>query len=99
MCGPLCWPLATFRLSSPQDTCGPSSPPHMVYCLASHLVRTPHSLSDQSFCQDSMHGGAPSGLQVLIRKWVPLRHHWLGLHVALCMSSTWSGHPNTTICM
>ena len=44
--------------------------------------------------QDSMHCGASSGLDVLIRKWVPIRDNWLGLHVALCMSGTWSGHPN-----
>jgi len=41
---------------------------------------------------DSMHGGAPSGIQVLFGKWVPLGHHWLGLHhAALRMSGTWSG--------
>jgi len=99
MCGPLCLPLATLHLSSPQDTHGPSGVPHMTYCPASHLVRTPHSLSDWSFCQDSMHGGTPSGLEVLIGKWVPLGHQWPGLHVALHMSGTWSGHPNTTIHM
>src|SRR5882724_12917851 len=74
MCSPLCLPLATLCLSSPQDTHGPSDQPHMTYCPAGHLVKTPHSLSDWSFCQDSMHGGAPSGLEVLIRKSVPLRH-------------------------
>jgi len=46
-----------------------------------------------------MHGGAPSGLDILIWNWVPLRHHCPGLHVALCMSGTWSSHPNTTIHM
>src|SRR5882724_114592 len=94
MHGPLCLPLATLHLSSPQDTHGPSGPPHTAYYLAGPLVRTPHSLSDWSLCQDSMHSGAPSGLQILIRKRVLLGHHWLGLHMALCMSSTWSGHPN-----
>src|SRR5882724_6675502 len=100
MHGPSCLPLATHRLGSPQDTCGPSGPPHMAYCLASLLVRTPCSLSNQLFCQDSMHGGAPSGIQVLIRKWVPLRHHWPRLHhAALHVSGTWSSHPCITICM
>src|SRR5882724_3673767 len=85
---------------SPQDTCGPSGLPHTAYCPASLLVRIPCSLSDWSFCQDSMHGGVPSGIQALIGKWVPLRHHWLGLHhTALSMSGTWSSHPSITICM
>jgi len=45
-----------------------------------------------------MHGGVPSGIQALIGKWVPLRHHWLGLHhTALCLSGTWSSHLCTTI--
>jgi len=39
--------------------------------------------------------GTPSGLDTLIRKWVPLGDHWPGPHVALCMSGTWSGHANT----
>src|SRR5882724_12419179 len=99
MCSPLCLPLATLHLSSTQDTHGLSSPPHMAYCPASHLVRTPRSLLDWSFYQESMHGDTPSGLQVLIGKWVPLRHHWPGLHVVLCMSSTWSSQPSTTIFM
>src|SRR5882724_10887330 len=86
MCSPLCLLLATLCLSSPNNTCGLSCPPHMTYCPASHLVRTPHSLSVQSSCQDSMHCGAPSGLDILIRKWVPLEDHWLGLHMVLCMS-------------
>ena len=66
---------------------------------ASSLVRTLCSLSVQSFCQDSMHGGTPSGLDVLIRELVPLRKHWPGPHLVLHMSGTWSGHPNTTIHM
>ena len=96
MHGPLCLLLATLHLSSPQDTCGPSSPPHMAYCPAGHLVRTPHSLSVQSSCQDSMHCGAPSGLDILIGKWVTLGDHCLGLHMALWMSGTWSGHLCTS---
>ena len=59
----------------------------------------PHVQLYQLFCQDSMHGGTPSGIQVLIGKWVPLGHHWLGIHAMLHMSSTWSSHPNTTIHM
>jgi len=59
MCGPSCLPLATHHPGSPQDTCGLSGPPHMAYCLAGLLVRTPCSLSDWLFCQDSVHGGAP----------------------------------------
>jgi len=99
MHGPLCLLLATLHLSSPQDTHGLSSLPHTTYCPARHLIRTPHSLSVWSFCQDSMHGGAPSGLDILIWKWVPLGNHWPGLHMVLCMSGTWSIHPNTTIHM
>src|SRR5882724_4549270 len=68
--------------------------PILTYCLASHSVRIPCLLLGQSFCQDSMHCGISSGLDVLIREWVPLRDHWTGLHVVLCMSGTWSGHPN-----
>src|SRR5882724_5219588 len=99
MHSPSCLPLATQCLGSPQDTCGPSGLPHMAYCLAGLLVRTPCSLSDQSFFQDSMHGGAPSEIQALIRKWVPLGHHWPGLHhMVLHPSGTWSGHLCTTIC-
>jgi len=46
-----------------------------------------------------MHGGAPSEIQALIRKWVPLGHHWPGLHhMVLHLSGTWSGHLCTTIC-
>ena len=99
MRGPLYLPLATLHPSSPQDTHGPSGPPYMTYCLASHLIRTPHSLSDQSFCQDSMHSGAPSGLEILIGNWVQLRYHWLGFHAMVHMSGTWSSHPNTAIHM
>src|SRR5882724_6977694 len=43
MHSPSCLPLATCHLASPQDTCGLSGPPHMAYCLAGLLVRTPHS--------------------------------------------------------
>src|SRR5882724_6796382 len=39
--------------------------------------------------------GTPSGLDILIEKWVPLRVHWLGPHMGLCMSGTWSSHANT----
>ena len=49
--GPLCVLLATLCLSSPHDTCGPSSLPHtdslsgqspcQDYCRAAHFVRTP----------------------------------------------------------
>src|SRR5882724_5751571 len=86
MHGPLGRLLATLHLSSPHDTHGPSGLHIPTYCLASCLVRTPHLLLVQLFCQDSMHCGAPSGLDILIRKWVPLRDHWLGLHAALHMS-------------
>jgi len=41
-----------------------------------------------------MHCGASSRLDVLIGKWVPIGDCWLGLHMALCMSGTWSSHPN-----
>jgi len=57
MHGPSCLPMATHCPGSPQDTCGPSDPPHTAYFLAGLLVRTPGSLLDQSFCQGSMHGG------------------------------------------
>ena len=60
----------------------------------------PHIQSDWLFCWDSMHGGTPSGIQVLFTKWVPLGHHWPGLHhAALHTSGTWSGHPCITIHM
>ena len=92
MHSPSCLLLATHCPGSPQDTCGPSSPPHMDYCLAS-LVRIPSSLLDWSFFQDSVHGGAPSGIQALFRKWVLLGNHWPRLyHVALCSSGTWISH-------
>jgi len=61
MHSPLCLLLATLCLSSPQDTHGLSGPPHMTYCLASCLVKTPPSLLVQSFFQDSKHGGITSG--------------------------------------
>jgi len=100
MCGPSCLPLAAHCLGSPQDTHGLSGPPHMTYYLAGLLVRTPDSLLDWSFCQDSNHGGTPSGIQALIGKWVPLGHHWLRLyHMALHLSGTWSGHLCTMIHM
>jgi len=41
-----------------------------------------------------MYCGASSGLDILIRKWVPLRDCFPGLHVTLCMNSTWSCHSN-----
>src|SRR5882724_4538381 len=75
MCSPSCLPLATCHPGSPQDTCGLSGLPHMAYCPAGLLVRTPLSLMDQSSFQDSMHGGTPSGIQALNRKWVSLGHH------------------------
>src|SRR5882724_9671315 len=64
ICSPLCLLVATLCPSSPHDICGPSGPPHT------------NLLSGWSFCQDSTHFGASSGLDVLIRKWVPLRDHW-----------------------
>src|SRR5882724_2299003 len=42
----------------------------------------------------SMHSGTSSGLDVLIRKQVPIRDCWPGLHMVLCVSGTWSSHPN-----
>ena len=45
-------------------------------------------------CQDSTYCGALSRLDILIGKWVPLRHCLLGLHVTLCMNGTWSCHSN-----
>ena len=100
MHSPTCLPMATHHLGSPQDTCGPSGLLHMAYCLAGLPVRTPSSLSDWSFCQDSMHSGVPSAIQALIGKWVPLGHHWLRLyHMALHLSGTWSGHLCTMIHM
>jgi len=42
----------------------------------------------------------PSGLDVANWEMVPIGDHWLGLHMALCMSGTWSGHPNRQqLCM
>jgi len=45
-------------------------------------------------CQDSKHCGTSSGLDIQIGKWVPIGDCWLGLHMGLGMSSTWSSHPN-----
>src|SRR5882724_1816328 len=86
---------------------------HIVLFITGYLwpiQPAPHSLlsgwsscQDPMFtvrlvCQDSMHSGGPSGIQALIGKWVPLRHHWPGLHhAALHLSGTWSSHLCTSI--
>src|SRR5882724_10430752 len=49
MCGPSCLLLATHRLGSPQDTCGPSGLLHMAYCPPGLPVRTPSSCQDPIF--------------------------------------------------
>src|SRR5882724_3227854 len=59
-----------------------------VFLSGPHLhCQTGHS------AKDSVHSGAPSGIQALFGKWVLLGHHWPRLyHMALRLSGTWIGH-------